>query len=126
MLCTSPGDSHPEGVFTLGDAQSFCGLTSKIPPLGSILNFDADVKKRAHVTQVKTASDVGHTQDGREAHWVRSARMRANHVSFGTLLSPLVCGRHTERVQCEPGSMKSGSGWENTENPKPSALRESL
>ncbi len=28
-------------VFTLGDARSFSGLTSKIPPL----NFDADVKK---------------------------------------------------------------------------------
>ncbi len=34
----------PEGVFTLGDAWSFSGLTSKIPPLGSMLNFDADVK----------------------------------------------------------------------------------
>ncbi len=29
-----------EGVsFTLGDAQSFSGLTSKIPPLGSMLNY---------------------------------------------------------------------------------------
>ncbi len=36
--------SH-DGVFTLGDARSFSGLTSKIPPLGSVLNFDADVKK---------------------------------------------------------------------------------
>ncbi len=33
-----------EWVFALGDAQSFSGLTSKIPPLGSMLNFDADVK----------------------------------------------------------------------------------
>ncbi len=32
------------GVFTLSDAQSFYELTSKIPPLGSMLNFDADVK----------------------------------------------------------------------------------
>ncbi len=32
------------GVFTLGDAQSFSGLTSKIPPLGHTSNFDADVK----------------------------------------------------------------------------------
>ncbi len=31
--------------FTLGDARSFWRLTSKIPPLGSMLNFDADVKK---------------------------------------------------------------------------------
>ncbi len=34
-----------QGVFTLGDAQSFSGLTSKLPPLGAMLNFDADVKK---------------------------------------------------------------------------------
>ncbi len=33
-----------QGVFTLGDSQSFLGLTSKIPPLRSMLNFDADVK----------------------------------------------------------------------------------
>ncbi len=36
---------HPKGVFTLGDARLFFGLASKIPPLGSMLNFDADVKK---------------------------------------------------------------------------------
>ncbi len=35
---------HPKGVFTLGDARSFSGLTSKIPPLVSTLNFDDDVK----------------------------------------------------------------------------------
>ncbi len=34
-----------QGVFTLGDAQSFFGLTSKIPPLGSMLNFDVNVKR---------------------------------------------------------------------------------
>ena len=34
-----------QGVFTLSDARSFSELTSKIPPLGSMLNFDADVKK---------------------------------------------------------------------------------
>ncbi len=34
-----------QGVFTLGDARSFLALTSKIPPLGSVLNFDAGVKK---------------------------------------------------------------------------------
>ncbi len=34
-----------EWVFTLGDARLFSGLTSKIPLLGSMLNFDADVKK---------------------------------------------------------------------------------
>ncbi len=45
-----------QGFFTWGDARSFSGLTSKIPPLGSMLNFDADVKKRPRVTNVKTAS----------------------------------------------------------------------
>ena len=35
----------PEGVFTLFGAPSFLGLTSKFPPLGSMSNFDADVKK---------------------------------------------------------------------------------
>ena len=34
-----------QGIFTLGDARWFSGLTSKNPPLGSMLNFDADVKK---------------------------------------------------------------------------------
>ncbi len=29
----------------LGDALSLCGLTSKISPLGSMVNFDADVKE---------------------------------------------------------------------------------
>ena len=33
-----------EWVSILGDARSFSGPTSKIPPLGSMLNFDADVK----------------------------------------------------------------------------------
>ncbi len=48
------GQVHTEGtdtqaVFTLSDARSFLtsafGLSSTIPPLGSMLNFDADVKK---------------------------------------------------------------------------------
>ncbi len=48
-------DDVYRGVFTLGDARSFSGLTSKIPPLGSPLNFDADVKnKRPRITNVKT------------------------------------------------------------------------
>ncbi len=45
-------------VFTLGDARSFSGLTSKIPPLGSMLSFDADVKKTSARHQVKSASRV--------------------------------------------------------------------
>ncbi len=41
----------------MGDARSFSGLRSKISPLGSMLNFDADVKKRRPcVTNMKTAS----------------------------------------------------------------------
>ncbi len=42
--CHGAKPSHvQEKVFTLGDARSFHALTSKIPPLGSILKFDADV-----------------------------------------------------------------------------------
>ncbi len=40
-----PQTASAEGLFTLGDARSSSGLTSKIPPLGSMLHFDADVKK---------------------------------------------------------------------------------
>ncbi len=35
----------PEKVSTLGDVPSVFVLMSKIPPLGSTLNFDNDVKK---------------------------------------------------------------------------------
>ncbi len=34
------------GVFTLDDARPFFALTSKIPPLSSMSNFDANVKER--------------------------------------------------------------------------------
>ncbi len=44
LTCGSKKWARP-GVFTLSDARSFFGLTSKIPPLGSLLNFDADIKK---------------------------------------------------------------------------------
>ena len=40
--------THRQKGFThwpLGDTRSFSGLTSRILPLGSMLNFDADVKK---------------------------------------------------------------------------------
>ncbi len=37
-------DAMKFGVFRLGDARSFLGLTSKLLPFGSMLNFDADVK----------------------------------------------------------------------------------
>ena len=54
--CGRDSASTPEGVSTSSDARSFFGLTSKIPPLDSMLNFDADVKKiRPRVTNVKTA-----------------------------------------------------------------------
>ncbi len=59
------------GVFTLGDARSFSGLTSTIPPLGSMLKFDAGVKKRKRprVTNVKTAIGSLHTPMG-ELRWM--------------------------------------------------------
>ncbi len=48
------------GLFTLRDARSFSELTSKIPPLSSMLNFDVDVKNMTarhqcenHVTHAK-------------------------------------------------------------------------
>ena len=48
------------GVFTLGDARSIFGLTSKIPSLESMLNFDAGVKqKRPSVTNMKTPCCFG-------------------------------------------------------------------
>ncbi len=37
------GPAGLKGVFTLSDAWSFFRLTSKISPLGSMLDFDADV-----------------------------------------------------------------------------------
>ncbi len=40
------------GVSTLGDAPSFFGLTSIIPPLDSMLDFDTDVKKRPIFFQI--------------------------------------------------------------------------
>ena len=39
------------GVFTLGDARLCFGLTQTIPPLGSMLNFDADLKIWPRITQ---------------------------------------------------------------------------
>ncbi len=47
-----------QGVFALGDARSFSALTSKIPPLGSMQNFDADVKKTTARHQCETLSGV--------------------------------------------------------------------
>ncbi len=60
-----------EGVFTLGDARSFSGLTSKIPPLGSMLNLTPTSKRRLRVTNMKTASlgmDATHSP-----RWMRHA-----------------------------------------------------
>ncbi len=34
-----------QAVFTSGDARSLSGLTSKVLPLGSMFNFDADIKR---------------------------------------------------------------------------------
>ncbi len=46
------------GFSHLGDARLFSRLTSKIPPLASMLNFDADVKKGPRVTNAKTTLGV--------------------------------------------------------------------
>ncbi len=51
---TSPGKE----VFANCHAWSFLGLASRIPPLGSMFNFDANVKQ-PHVTKVKTTSVEG-------------------------------------------------------------------
>ncbi len=45
------------GNFTSGDAQSFSGLTSKLPPLGS-MSLTLTSTKRLRVTNVKTTVDV--------------------------------------------------------------------
>ncbi len=47
-----------EVVFTLGDAWTFSGSTSKMSRLGSMLNFDADVKKTTARHQCETRSDT--------------------------------------------------------------------
>ncbi len=49
-------DATHQGVSTLSDAWSFYGLTSNIPPLGSTLNFDADVKKTTTPHQCENCS----------------------------------------------------------------------
>ncbi len=66
-----------QGLFTVGDARSFCGLTSKITPLGSMFNFDADVKRRLRVTDVKTASD-GQTVNDVEGSFLTSSVARVS------------------------------------------------
>ncbi len=43
-------------LFTLGDSRSLFGLTSKIPPLGPMLNFDAGVTKNNRASLMKTTS----------------------------------------------------------------------
>ncbi len=55
-------DLDTEGVITLGDARSFYRLTSRIPPLDSMRNFDADVK----------ASTTGHQCENPLKHDVMS------------------------------------------------------
>ncbi len=66
----------PEGVFILDDAFVF-GLTSKIPPLRSMLNFAADVKM----------TPARHQREKRKIVWVerRGALFTQNngYVLFG-------------------------------------------
>ena len=54
-----PRAATPEGVFTLGDAWSFSGLTFKIPPLGLMLTFDADVKTARHQSENRIQCETG-------------------------------------------------------------------
>ncbi len=57
-------------VFTLGDACLFSGLTSKILPLDSVINFDAArSKRRRHVINVKTASHNRTGFTGHQSNW---------------------------------------------------------
>ncbi len=56
--------THPTGVFTLRDMRAFSELTSKIPPLGSTVNFDADVKRQK--------DDVRHQCENRQSHCAQS------------------------------------------------------
>ncbi len=73
-----------QGVSTSCDAPSFFGLTSKTSPLGSMLNFDADVKKTtARHPMVKTASRL------------RTTRWRRNKTL--TEMSPLSVTYSTSR-----------------------------
>ncbi len=58
-------------VFTLGDARSFSGLTSKIPPLDAILNFDTDVKRKTACHQCEngfTQYETGLKEQGLTRH----------------------------------------------------------
>ncbi len=71
----------------MGDARSFFGLTSKIPPSGSMLNFDANVKKRT----------VHHQCENHCIHECQSLSLKFQH-SEGTFY---VLEKHTSRTICE-------------------------
>ncbi len=84
--------SQGQGVFTLGDTWSFSGLTSKIPPQGSMLNFDADVNKnRPRVTNVKKPSES--FQIGSLAHTGPRPFSRRSWV-LGLVRSPFRAKHH--------------------------------
>ncbi len=55
----SPLGSMSKAVFKLDDAQSFSGLTSKILPLGALLNFDADVNNMTARHQCESSFKFG-------------------------------------------------------------------
>ncbi len=60
-------EDHTLGVFILGDARSFFAVASKIPPLGPMLNFDADVIETTsrHQRKNRLRSSATHVEDER-------------------------------------------------------------
>ncbi len=89
-------------VFTLRGARSFWGLTSKVPPLGFVLNFDAEVKTGPRVTQCENR--VTHRRRRRHAagaHARRRAGVRGGRAAAARahLLRPRSQHRPLVRVQ---------------------------
>ena len=97
-----------ERVFTLGDVLSFFGLTSKISPLGAMLNFDADVKTRMlcikSVWSIQTFAVHKHLQVrkilvnhmvrrwglGLEPHWLKMISDHHYHFKMKTKIQEIL------------------------------------
>ncbi len=78
-----------KGFCTLGDARSFSGLTSKIPPLGSMLNFDADVKKTTARHQGENRLDATRVMIRHAAANVQTPHyVNTTHTSTATVATP--------------------------------------
>ncbi len=95
----TPRDHHPwclpdttrlaaaEAVFTLSDAWSFSGLKSKISSLGSMLNFDANVKK----TTARHQCENRLTQ-----HWIDEADTRERPTMVRKLIRAFCEGKNLQ------------------------------